>query len=140
MPSRREIRRGHARARQETRAKRTPQEQLAILDARFGKGGGAAKERARLAKALAEPPKEQPPAEAFAENRETVMVSEADLAAKGDRLAKAHMDGENVHSVGIGDGTLVAYASNPAKANIPEEFEGVRVPIHKAGRPRPLKR
>ena len=49
MPSRKDDRRRRATERQETRAKRTPQEQLRILDERFGEGKGAAKERARLA-------------------------------------------------------------------------------------------
>ncbi len=53
MPSRKDDRRKRAVERQEERAKRTPQEQLMILDERFGEGKGAAKERARL-KALIE--------------------------------------------------------------------------------------
>ena len=53
MPSRKEDRRRRATERQETRAKRTPQEQLRDLDERFGEDKGAAKERARL-KALIE--------------------------------------------------------------------------------------
>ena len=53
MPSRRDDRRGRAIERQEARAKRTPQQQLQLLDDRFGEGKGAAKERARL-KALIE--------------------------------------------------------------------------------------
>ena len=43
-----EERRKEAEARQEERAKRTPQEQLARLDAMFGKDQGAARERERL--------------------------------------------------------------------------------------------
>ncbi len=48
MPSKKEDRRRRANERQETRAKRTPEEQLRLLDDRFGPGLGAAKERARL--------------------------------------------------------------------------------------------
>jgi hypothetical protein len=48
MPSRKDDRRRRANERQEARAKRTPQEQLRILDERFGEGKGAAKERVRL--------------------------------------------------------------------------------------------
>lgn len=48
MPSRKDDRRKRATERQEMRAKRTPQEQLRILDERFGEGKGATKERARL--------------------------------------------------------------------------------------------
>lgn len=40
--------RDEAEARQTIRASRTPQQQLAILDRKLGKGVGAVKERARL--------------------------------------------------------------------------------------------
>lgn len=39
-------------ARQAARANRTPEEQLAVLDQKFGEGLGAKKERARLAKEI----------------------------------------------------------------------------------------
>jgi hypothetical protein len=48
MPSRQEDRYRRANERQEIRNKRTPQEQLKILDERFGDGKGAVRERARL--------------------------------------------------------------------------------------------
>lgn len=48
----RDIRREQAAKRQAERAKRSPAEQLALLDARLGKGQGAKKERARLEKLL----------------------------------------------------------------------------------------
>lgn len=48
MPSKKDDRRKRAMERQEARAQRTPQEQLRILDERFGEGRGAAKERAKL--------------------------------------------------------------------------------------------
>jgi len=38
----------------EERAKRTPQQQIERLDQMFGKGSGATKERAKLAKQIAE--------------------------------------------------------------------------------------
>jgi ribosomal protein S12 methylthiotransferase accessory factor YcaO len=53
MSVRKEGRRGRAIERQEARAKREPQEQIKLLDDRFGEGKGAVKERARL-KALIE--------------------------------------------------------------------------------------
>ena len=43
-------RRKRAEALAEERAKRSPEQQLARLDKMFGKGKGAAKERAKLAK------------------------------------------------------------------------------------------
>lgn len=43
-----EVRRKMARERQEERKKRSPREQLRLLDQRLGKGLGAAKERERL--------------------------------------------------------------------------------------------
>lgn len=50
-----EHRRELANERAEARAQRTPQAQLAVLDARLGEGQGAKKERARL-QALIEAP------------------------------------------------------------------------------------
>ncbi len=44
-----EIRRGEAEARAAARAERSHQDQLALLDKRFGKGKGAERERTRLA-------------------------------------------------------------------------------------------
>jgi hypothetical protein len=41
-------RQAEAKVRQEARAKRSPQDQLKVLDQLFGKGAGAAKERAKL--------------------------------------------------------------------------------------------
>ena len=63
--SRRRINRGRERRdqlregvadRATERAKRTPQEQLGVLDARLGLGHGAAKERARLQYLIENPP------------------------------------------------------------------------------------
>lgn len=51
------IRRDQAAARVAERAKLSAKDQLARLDARFGAGLGAAKERARLAAQIAEPAK-----------------------------------------------------------------------------------
>lgn len=48
----RETRQKAALVRQEARSKLSPQEQLAVLDGRFGEGVGATKERAKLAKQL----------------------------------------------------------------------------------------
>ena len=48
----RDERRAKAEELVENRAKRTPQQQLTRLDEMFGKGNGARKERARLAKAI----------------------------------------------------------------------------------------
>ncbi len=45
---RREIRRNEGVERQAERAKRTSQQQIALLDQRLGVGQGAVKERARL--------------------------------------------------------------------------------------------
>jgi hypothetical protein len=43
-----EIRQQEAQERAEVRASRSPEEQLAVLDKRLGKGKGAQRERARL--------------------------------------------------------------------------------------------
>ncbi len=48
MNARKELRRTEAQERAEAHSKRTPQEQIAVLDRRLGKGEGAQKERARL--------------------------------------------------------------------------------------------
>ena len=49
---RKRLRQEAANARQQQRDKRTPKQQLALLDRRFGKGQGASKERARLQKEI----------------------------------------------------------------------------------------
>jgi ribosomal protein S12 methylthiotransferase accessory factor YcaO len=54
MSIRKDDRRRRAVERQEVRAKRTPQEQLKLLDDRFGEGKGATKERASLKAAIEE--------------------------------------------------------------------------------------
>jgi len=48
-----------AKERAEIAAKRTPQEQLKRLDEMFGEGRGAAKERAKLAKRIADMEKDK---------------------------------------------------------------------------------
>ena len=50
FPERRTLRRTEAEVRQKQRDKRSPEQQLAALDERLGKGKGAKKERARLKK------------------------------------------------------------------------------------------
>lgn len=49
---RKKLRQKLALEREEVTSNRTPQEQLDRLDAKFGKGNGASKERARLEKKL----------------------------------------------------------------------------------------
>tara|TARA_R110002110_G_scaffold26350_5_gene96984 strand:+ start:17084 stop:17308 length:225 start_codon:yes stop_codon:yes gene_type:complete len=53
FPGRREIRQTEATERQEARNKLTDQQQLDSLNAMFGEGNGATKERARLARNIA---------------------------------------------------------------------------------------
>jgi len=48
MASKKDDRIKRAAERQEARANRTPQEQIALLDRKLGKGKGAVKERKRL--------------------------------------------------------------------------------------------
>lgn len=50
----REARKERALERLETTSIRTPEEQLSLLDLKFGKGLGATKERAKLAKRIAD--------------------------------------------------------------------------------------
>ena len=50
----RDERRKRAEALAEERAKRTPEQQIARLDQMFGEGKGAVKERAKLAKRIAD--------------------------------------------------------------------------------------
>ena len=54
MRHRREARREAAEEMAEARATRTPKQQIALLDNRLGKGKGAVRERAALAKQLAD--------------------------------------------------------------------------------------
>lgn len=49
-PEKKKLLREQAKARQEEREKRTPEMQIARLDAMFGPGKGAKKERAKLEK------------------------------------------------------------------------------------------
>lgn len=48
-----QIKQEEAKARDTARAKRSPHEQLALLDRKYGKGVGSTKERARLTKQIA---------------------------------------------------------------------------------------
>lgn len=52
MPQSKEQRQATAMKLIEQRAQRTPQQQLELLDQKFGKGQGAKKERARLNKMI----------------------------------------------------------------------------------------
>ncbi len=47
-----DVRQEEADVRDAERAKRTPQQQVVVLDTRLGKGEGAVKERARLQKEI----------------------------------------------------------------------------------------
>jgi len=47
-----DVKRAEAKERTEARSKRTPQQQLDLLDQRLGKGVGAQKERAKLTKLI----------------------------------------------------------------------------------------
>lgn len=49
LNDRKQQRKEQAAERMEVRAKRTPQQQIAILDRKLGKGIGAVRERAKLA-------------------------------------------------------------------------------------------
>lgn len=62
MKKNQEQRRMTASNRLEERAKRTPSQQLSILDSRFGKGEGAQKERLRLLALLEKKVEEAQPA------------------------------------------------------------------------------
>lgn len=144
MPSKKEDNRRRANERQEARAKRTPQEQLMILDERFGEGKGAVRERARLTKLV----KVSPASEAAAQMKTAGTLPQLpgmgalpppELTAKVKRFAKQYMDGENIHAVGLGAGkrghSIHVIASNPEKANLPNEFEGMEVVVLKGGPP-----
>jgi hypothetical protein len=58
--SRKEVRQAEAKERQALRDKRTPQDQLRVLDAKLGVGVGAKKERERLQKLLIKEAFEEP--------------------------------------------------------------------------------
>lgn len=53
-----------------------------------------------------------------------------------DKFVKQYMDGENVHSVGIGAGSngpaLIVYAKDPDVLNLPKEFDGFEVIVQKS--------
>lgn len=48
MPKNKELKKQEAEKRQQNRDKRSPQDQVAVLDSKFGKDLGAKKERAKL--------------------------------------------------------------------------------------------
>lgn len=66
---RREARRNFAKERDAINATQTPKQRLEILDKRLGKGEGAVRERARLARLLNKQPAEAPAATDTAEER-----------------------------------------------------------------------
>jgi hypothetical protein len=59
-----------------------------------------------------------------------------------DKFAEEYMDGENVHSVGVGAGhdgpALMVYAKDPSILSLPAEFEGWEVIVQKSEPPVPL--
>jgi len=140
MPNTKENKRAGAIQRQEARASRTPQEQLKRLDAMFGEGKGARRERARLMASLLTPKKE-PLAPDTMKPCDMDTKSTVDLVAKVERFTKAHVDGKTVMFAGLGAGVrgqaIFAYAPNPKKVAVPEEFDGMEVMVVKGARPKP---
>ena len=113
MPSTKDDKRRRAIERQESRTRRTPQQQLAILDGQLGKGVGAAKERARLAKLIARP--EEAIAKEFA----------------------GQWQDDNIVTVALGNGqnglAIMVYAIEPDKVDLPKEFKGLEIVVRACG-------
>jgi len=72
-----DLKREEAKVRAEERTKRSPQEQLAVLDERNGKGVGALKERARLTRVIE-----------FAQAEEAAVAAKAEAAAAKEAAKK----------------------------------------------------
>ena len=84
-PAHRAQRRKEADDRQEQRQKRSPQEQLALLDTKLGPGAGAAKERSRLQKLIENQTRSKPKSQ---ENKEKPKTRAGRRAEKNKRKNK----------------------------------------------------
>ena len=116
MSMKKDLRKKFADERLAVTSNRTPEEQLKRLDGKYGEGKGAQKERAKLAKRIAD-------------RAEKARGKKTDTEAMLNRFSKKHWVAGVVFGVGYRDeeNAIVVYASDQAKAKLPEEFEGAKV-------------
>lgn len=124
MSMMKELRKKRADERLAVTKDRTPEQQLQRLDEKYGAGLGAQKERAKLAKRIAD-------------RSAKAKAKKNDTDAFLNRFCKKHWVNGIVFGVGYRDeeDAIVVYASDREEAALPAEFEGKKVLFEEGEQP-----